>query len=172
MKLLLLARLRLAAFVACLLSPFLAPLALIVVLIAGPAFAADAVGNGVTFDLSAWLSPLVQVLGAVLLAVASWAVSFLPPIVKAALTEQLLKRAVDYAVATVAGAAAGKTVTIPVANELIRVAAQYAADNGPKVTKWAADSLGPKIIARLNDKVVLPAEASDANLDHNPQPQT
>jgi hypothetical protein len=160
------ARRRLAAFALAL------PLACLALgLMIASAFAADAAGNGVTFDLGAILSPLVQILGAVLLAVASWAVSFLPAIVRAALTEQLLKRAVEYAVATVEGAAIGKTVTIPVANEMIRVAAQYAADNGPKITQWLADSLGQKIIARLSTVVDLPAETSIVDLDHHPQTQ-
>jgi len=156
---------RLSAFVALL--P--APLAVGVLLAAGPAVAADAAGNGVTFDLGAILAPVVQILGAILLAVATWAMSFLPPIVRAMMTEQLLKRAVDYAVATVEGAAAGKVITVPVANEMIRVAAQYAADNGPKLTQWLADSLGPKIIARLSDVVQLPPETSVVDLDHHPQ---
>lgn len=161
------ARRRLAALLLAL------PLACLALgLMIASAFAADSAAPRVTIDLGAILTPLVQILGALLLAVASWAVSFLPAVLRAALTEQLLKRAVDYAVATVEGAAAGKTVSIPVANEMIRVAAQYAADNGPTLTKWLAASLGQKIIARLGDVVKLPEDANVVDLDHNPQPQT
>lgn len=159
-------RSRFAAFLAVVACALVAP-----VLFPVLAFAADQ-ATGVRIDVGATLSPLVQIAGAALLSVATYAVTLLPAVLRAMLTEQLLKRAVDYAVATVAGAAAGKTVTIPVANEMIRVAAQYAADNSPRLTKALADTLGPKIIARLPDVVKLPDEASAADLDHDPKPAT
>ncbi len=36
----------------------------------------------------------------------------------------------------------------------------------PSWTKALADTLGPKLIARLGDVVKLPADASAADLDH------
>lgn len=155
-------------FLAKFAAPVLTALAGGLLFLAGPAVATDAGAGAVQIDLGAVLSPIVQILGGVLFGVLSWAASFLPALVRAALTEQLLRRAVEYAVATVEGAAHGKIVTIPVANEMIRVAAQYTADNGPRLTKWLADSLGQKIIARLGDVVKLPPETSAADLTHHP----
>lgn len=117
-----------------------------------------------------WIAGAAGVVGAVIAAILARALSFAPAIVKTLLTEQLLKRSVDYALGAVAGAAKGKTLEIPVANEVIRRAAQYAVDNGaPWLLKWIGD-LGPKIVARLSAEGAIPASASAATLDLAPTP--
>ena len=134
------------------------------------AAAAAAPDTSVHFNLGATLGPILQLAGTGLAVVAAWAVSKAPAFVQALLTEQTLKRAIDYATATVSGAVAGKEVTIPIANEMIRVAAQYAADNAPKLTAALGATLGPKLIARLGDAVILPANAEASSLLHDPSP--
>lgn len=146
------------------------PLPLLVAPALAQAAAAAAPDTAVHFDLGAILSPILQIAGTGLAVVAAWAVSKTPAFVQALLTEQTLKRAIDYATATVSGAVAGKEVSIPIANEIIRVAAQYVADNAPKLTAALGATLGPKLIARLGDAVVLPPDASAAKLLHNPEP--
>ncbi len=53
------------------------------------------------FDIGAIVSPLVQIAATVLLGVATFALSKASAFVQALPTEQPLKRAMDYAVATV-----------------------------------------------------------------------
>ena len=138
------------------------------VFIAGPALADDPTRLSIPYG--DWVAALGATIGAVLAAIVGRALSFAPAIVKTLLTEQLLKRAVDYALAAVNGAAKGKVLEIHVANEVIRKAAQYAVDNGaPWLLKWIGD-LGPKIVARLSADGAIPASASAATLDLAPTP--
>jgi hypothetical protein len=115
-----------------------------------------------------WVTALASVLGTILVAALTRALSYAPAAVKTLLTEQLLKRAVDYGMAAVAGAVPGKALDIKVANSVIREAAQYAVDHGaPWLLKYIGD-LGPKLAARLSAAGSLPAEASTATLNMSP----
>lgn len=90
---------------------------------------------------------------------------WVPAIIRPILTEQLLTQALNYAFGAVEGAVKGQTVTIPIANEMLRHAVQYANDNGaPKLLKWIGDTLEPKLIARLSAQGALPATATIASL--------
>ncbi len=151
-------RLHLLAFalvLALVLSPLLWPVA---------AFAQDVAATKVALPWGDWLTTLIGGIGAIVVAFALRMLSYAPPFVSSLLTEQLLKRAVDYALGVVAGAAKGKVLEIDVANDVIRTAAQYAVDHGaPWLLAYIGD-LGPKIVARLSDAGALPADASAANL--------
>lgn len=137
--------------------------ALIAALGAAPAYAADAVA--VSIPIGDWISSALVDLASVLVAMASWAVAkWAPPLVRTYLTEQLLQRAVDYAIAAVKGAAKGKVLTLPVANAVLAEAAQYAVEHAPPTAKWIGDTLKPKLIARLGAAGVLPDEAHAGNL--------
>lgn len=79
--------------------------------------------------------------------------------VHAMLTNQLLDKAIAYAINAVEGATAGKTLSIPVSNQVVAEALNYALAHGPSwLIDWmgGADAIRQKIIARLP----LPPEAS------------
>lgn len=139
-----------------------------IALSSGAALAAD--GQTIGVPIGDWIAGIAATIGLVLVTVLTRALAFAPSIVKTLLTEQLLKRAIDYALAAVAGAAKGKVLEVRVANDVIRTAAQYAVDNGaPWLLKWIGD-LGPKLAARLSAEGALPADASAANLALSPTP--
>jgi hypothetical protein len=67
--------------------------------------------------------------------------------------EQLLQSAISYGINTVAGAAKGQTLSVPVANKVIEQALEYAVENGSaSVIKWMGGegAVEKKIIARLD----------------------
>jgi hypothetical protein len=76
----------------------------------------------------------------------------------------VIAKAVDYAIATTAGAAHGKTASIPVANELIAAALNWIVANEPKIADWSGANLRPLIVAKLAASGVVPSEASATNL--------
>ena len=57
---------------------------------------------------------------------------------------------------------------IPIANAVLRQAAQYLVAQAPGLFKELGDNLGQMLIARLSAAGALPAEASAANLDLAP----
>jgi hypothetical protein len=69
----------------------------------------------------------------------------------AARVDQLLERSIDYGLNAVSDASRDKKLSVPVANDVLREAAQYAVDNAPNLVKLAGgtDLLIKKIIARL-----------------------
>lgn len=73
---------------------------------------------------------------------------------------EVLFQALNSAAAQVKGAAAGKTLTIPVANEVLRKAGQYAVDQAPDLVKHAtggnADSLLKMLLARMEAMGMTP----------------
>lgn len=74
------------------------------------------------------------------------------------LTEQLLDKALAYGMNAVQGAVKGKTLSVPVANQVIEESAQYAVDHGPA---WLVDWLGgiEGIKARIIARLPLPESA-------------
>jgi len=128
------------------------------------AHAADAAAS-VSIPIGDWLGALLTSVETLVVGLVGWVVAkWAPAVVKPILTEQLLARAVDYALAAVEGAAKGKVLTIPVTNQVIATAAEYAVANAPGLAKWLGDTLEPKIIARLSSAGVVPADASAASL--------
>lgn len=66
--------------------------------------------------------------------------------------DQLLEKAVQYGINATKGAVAGRTLTVPVGNEVLERAFEYALRHAPRLVSWAggAIALREKIIARLN----------------------
>lgn len=96
-----------------------------------------------------------------LLAVSAWVVSKLPQPLQWAWRlfqiEQLLSKSLQAAMNQTAGAVAGQTLTLDVANEVLAKAAQYAVDNGQKaLIEWAGGNKG------LHDKLTARVQV-DAN---------
>lgn len=139
--------------------------AMALALFALPAHAAD-----VVIPWGDWLGSALTYLREIVLAAVSaaflWIIRKLPSqvaeIITAMRLEQLLARATDYAIAAVAGAAKDKTMTVPVANQVIAEAVNYAVKSAPGLANKFADSLRAKILARLSDKAVLAPEVSAA----------
>jgi hypothetical protein len=149
-------------------------LAAAMTLVSSAAFATDRgsvslpLGTLVTQFLSI-LEPLVLSLVGVML---TWLMAELGPDVAKALrsahVDQVMSRAIDAGFGLVEGAEKGKVLEIPVANEVIRKAAQYLADQAPGLLKQIGESLGPMLVARLSAAGALPASASATNLDLDP----
>lgn len=134
----------------------LALAALLVMSLPPAAYAADTV----VIPVGDWIVQATSSLASLAVAALMWVASrWLPTWIRTQLTEQLLGRAVDYALAVVAGAAKGKVLEIPVANAVLREAAAYAVAHAPATAKWIGDTLEPKLIARLSAAGALP-EAS------------
>ncbi len=135
-------------------------LALVAVIVLSAGSAAWAGDGTVTIPWGDWIADGVQTLASLCLAALSWVLArWAPQWVRMQLTEQLLSRAVDYGIAVVAGAARGKVLEIPVANEVIREAAAYAVANAPATAKWLGSTLEPKLLARLGAAGHLPENA-------------
>ncbi len=120
--------------------------------------------------VSAVLQPLVlSLVGATV----TWLMAKLGPDVAKALhaahVDQVISRAIDAGFALVDGAEKGKVLEIQVANKVIRKAAQYLIDQAPDLFKELGDNLGPMLVARLSAAGALPASASAANLELDPQ---
>lgn len=115
-------------------------------------------GDGtVTVPVGDWIVQATSSLASLAVAGLMWVASrWLPTWIRMQLTEQLLTRAVDYALAVVAGAAKGKVLEIPVANAVLREAANYAVKHAPATARWIGDTLEPKLIARLSAAGALP----------------
>lgn len=127
------------------------------------------VGNLVAQGL-AILQPLVlSLVGATV----TWLMAKLGPDVAKALhaahVDQVISRAIDAGFALVDGAEKGKVLEIQVANKVIRKAAQYLLDEAPDLFKEVGDNLGPMLVARLSAAGALPASASAANLELDPE---
>lgn len=126
-------------------------------------FAADA--TPVVIPIGDWSIAILGSVSSCVVALLGWVVAkWVPAIIRPYLTDQLLGRAVDYAIAVVAGATKGKVLTLPVANQVLAEAASYAVANAPTLAKWLGNTLEPKLIARLSSAGALPAEASKATL--------
>ncbi|MDB5596304.1 MAG: hypothetical protein JWM36_3265 [Hyphomicrobiales bacterium] len=116
-------------------------------------------------DWITWsLNNVRDVLTTTLVGVSTWAVArFTPSLVgvfQAARVEQLIGRAVDFAIASIEGATHGQVVTIPVANAVLQKALEMAVQSAPKLAKSIEDTIRPKIIARMAAAGIVPATAS------------
>lgn len=131
-----------------------------------PAHAAE-----VVIPWGEWLSGLLAyskdvIVAGVALAI-TWGARKLPgqvgEIVVAMRLEQLLKRAVDYGIAAVEGAAKDKVLTVDITNQVIAEAVTYAAKSAPALASKFGDTIRAKILARLAGEGIVPAEATKAN---------
>jgi hypothetical protein len=90
----------------------------------------------------------------------------------AAHVDQEIARAIDAGFSLVEGAERGKVLDIPVANKVIRKAAQCLVDQAPALFKELGASLGPILVAKLSASGALPPGASAGNLDLDPYVET
>lgn len=104
-----------------------------------------------------WLTDTAAFLGPLLAAVVLWMIRKLPPQVAALLmsmrVDQLLNKAITYAINSVATATHDKPLTLDVGNAVVAQAVQYAIDHGPSgLIDWmgGTEKIRQKIIARLN----------------------
>ncbi|WP_018265575.1 hypothetical protein [Methylosinus sp. LW4] len=158
-------RVRIIVGTACFTLGVLALLALGGAAHAAEAAASTASSPSVSIPWGDWLAGLLATSGSIFLAVVSWGVkSFLPSYVRTFLTNDVIAKAVDYALASVEGAVRGKEADIKVSNAVISAALEWIVDYEPKIQKWAGDNLEPLIIARLSALNVIPATASASTL--------
>jgi len=150
---------------------------LALVIITAPVSAQDAVATAappaatsVTIPFGDWLVSIANFIGvlaaAIITPLVAWAAAKLPPAIQANITaqhraqvEQLLARAVDYAIGAVAGAAKDKALDVNVGSAVVAVALQQVIDIAPRwLMNWMGGEqrIAKMIIARLN----LSAEAS------------
>ncbi len=118
---------------------------------------ASPIDTMLTIPWGDWLYNSATAVIAVLGALITWGLRFLPArilaVVQTAQLDQLLLKAIDYGVNTTKDAAKGKALTVDVANPVLKSALQYAVDNAPGwMISWAGgeEGLRVKIIARLN----------------------
>lgn len=127
-------------------------------LIVAPAMAQQVGGDGqVSIPWGDWLAASASTLVTLAASALAFALARLPASINAMIktwrVEQLLERAVAYGINTVAGAAKGHTLSVPVANKVIEQALEYAVENGSDaLVKWmgGADAIEKKLIARLD----------------------
>jgi hypothetical protein len=119
---------------------------------------ASAAGStSVSLPIGDWLADAAAFIGAIAAAVVAWLLRKLPASVQQVLTtmqaEQLLGKAIDYALNAVAGAEKGKTLDVKVGSAVVASAVQYVVDHGPTwLIAWlgGAAAIEQKIIARLD----------------------
>jgi len=117
-----------------------------------PALAADAV----SIPYGDWIVALANTLIMVLTAAVAWAFRQLPANVVAILVtiraEQVVGKAIEYGINAVAGAVKGKSLDVPIANQVIREALDYVVKQAPAwLVSWVGGEEGLRrmIVARL-----------------------
>ncbi len=132
------------------------------------AFAADvaapAAASTVVIPWGDWLGGLLTGAAALFVALLTRLVALAPAVIRTFLTNDVITKAVDYAIATTSGAVRGQAASIPVSNQLIGAALEWVVSNEPKIAKWADDRLRPLIAARLAALNVIPPEATSSSL--------
>jgi hypothetical protein len=123
------------------------------------------IGALATQLLSLLEPPVLSVVGAMLAWLMAKLGSDLAKSLHAAHVDQAISRAIDAGFGLVEGAEKGKVLEVPMANKVIRKAAQYLVDGAPDLIKELGENLGPMLVARLSAAGALPATASTANLD-------
>jgi hypothetical protein len=141
------------------------------VVVAPPAAGPTSDGK-VTIEYGGWVSKALDFVYPILIAVIVWLFRQLPAQVVSILemlrVEQLIARAVDYGINTVKGATKDKKLEIPVANQVIEAAADYAAAQASTLVErfGGLEALKQKILARLT--VVEGADAKVLNVAEPP----
>lgn len=104
-----------------------------------------------------WVGAAAMFLAASAAALIAYGFRFLPAewaaMAKTARVDQLLERAIQYGANTVKGATKDQVMTVPVANDVVEGALEYAVNHGPKsILGWVGgeEGLRQKIIARLD----------------------
>lgn len=103
--------------------------------------------------LAASASTLVTLAASALAAALAMLPASINSMIKTWRVEQLLQNAIAYGINTVAGAARGQTMSVPVANKVLEQALEYAIENGSaSIIKWMGGegAIERKIVARLD----------------------
>jgi protein-S-isoprenylcysteine O-methyltransferase Ste14 len=134
-----------------------ASLALAFMSAAALAQTAPAIDPGVHVPLGEWVQGIGTILIPLLGAASLWLIRKLPAqiagILMSARADQILEKAVTYAINSVAGAAKDKQLTFTTGSQVVNEAVQYVVDHGPG---WLINWLGgpemirEKIIARID----------------------
>lgn len=124
---------------------------------------AVAVDTTIDIPISSWLTAAAEFIGPMLGIAALWLIRKLPAQLAGILitvrAEQLLEKAISYAINAVAGATKDKPLSFNVGSEVAAKAVQYAIDNAPGwLVTWlgGTEAIRQKIIARIT---VEPAAA-------------
>ena len=152
----------------------------------GSAIAQAVTDTVVQIPIGTWADYILPVAGALAMAAVVWLLSYLPaPVVavlKTAQVEQILQRAIDFAINMVQGATKDKVLDVDVGNAVVKQAADFVIKYGPK---WIVDFLGgeagirDRIIARLQishkagmdpQAVILGATATPGTIPTAPTP--
>lgn len=111
----------------------------------------------VTWAYGAAISQWASAISALVFAIVAWALRQLPAqiygVIVAMRADQLLAKAIDYAINMVQGASKDRVLNIDVHNEVLAKALQYVFDNAPNwLQQWMGGpvQIANKIIARLN----------------------
>jgi len=133
----------------------LGAMALFAVALSLPALAQSS--TEVQIPLGSWINSASEFIAPVLAAAVLWMIRKLPGQVSGMLmamrVDQLLVKAIDYAINATAGAARDKPLKVNVGNEVVAQAINYAVNHGPGwLLGWIGGEvvLREKIIARLN----------------------
>jgi hypothetical protein len=118
----------------------------------------------VTIPWGDWLGQILLALGSVFVVLLSRLLAMAPLVVRTLVTNDVIEKAVDYAIATTRDAARGQTVSIQVSNQLIAAALAWVIANEPKIAKASSDKLRPLIVARLSALGQIPSEATASTL--------
>lgn len=132
----------------------------------------------VTFPVDDWTNKILPTLGLLITAVVLYALRKLPAPIASILgtlpVEQILKRAVDFAINAVGGATKGKKLTFDTGNEVVNRALQYVVDNAPAwLIKFMGgeDMIRQKIIARLDlDETAMVVDTVEGGVAIAPAP--
>lgn len=138
---------------------FLAAMAFVAFLVAAPilAFADTAATTTVSVPAGQWVSDMAAFAGPLVAALALWMIRKLPAQVASLLmsmrVDQLLNKAIAYAVNSVRDATHDSPLTVDVGNAVLAEAVQYAINHGPSgLINWMGGEamIREKILARLN----------------------
>ena len=139
---------------------------LIALLFASVAHAQDA-----AIPVGAAMSGLVDFAAPVVFAAVAWLFRKVPKNLAAVLialrVDQLLNVAVNYGINATKDAVAGKTLSLPVGNEVARLALEYALAHAPQLSaSFGVGRLREKILARLtlDENAAVPAPAPRMNV--------
>lgn len=127
-----------------------------VCLLCSPSLAQTTTDTALTIPFGDWVQQVAALLASLTAVFVAALMRQIPAqyaaMAKAARIDQVLERAIDYAINSVAGAAKDKALTIDVGNRVVKEALDYAIRHAPgALVDWAggSDGIREKIIARI-----------------------
>lgn len=121
----------------------------------------------VTWAYGSVIAQWASAVGTLIFAAVMWALRQLPAqiygIAVSMRADQVLQKAIDYAINMVVGASKDKALTVDVHNQVLAQALQYVLDHAPGwIQSWMGgpDAIAQKIVARLN---LAPDAVPDVN---------